>query len=65
MRGDTVVRGAEIRRTLGLTPKQLVDSLVDLSAKNLVSVTGELTDDRIDLAVLSVHPSNRSFVRAL
>jgi hypothetical protein len=64
-RGEPVVRGSEVMRTLGLTPDSLVALLRDLSSKNLVTVAGPLTPDRIDFAMISLHPSNRGFVDAL
>jgi hypothetical protein len=65
MRGEMVVRGSEVKATLGLSSQELVKLLMDLSSKNLISVSGPLTEDRIDFAVISVHPANRGFVRAL
>jgi len=65
MSGDVAVRGVEVRKTLGLEPDELVRLLTELSSKNLISVSGPLTADRVDFSVISVHPSNRGFVRAL
>jgi hypothetical protein len=59
------VRGGEIMKYLGLDGKALAEIVVDLSDKHLVTVTGPATEDRIDRAVLALHPSNRGFVRSL
>lgn len=58
------VRGGQIMRALGLDRKVLTQMLEDLSAQDLVIVSGPRIPDRIDLAVVAVHPSNRVFVRS-
>jgi hypothetical protein len=64
-REEPVVRGGEVMKMLGLPPEDIVTLLRGLSSKNLVTISGPLTADDIGLAVISLHPANRRFVRAL
>ena len=64
-RRGQIVRGAQVIRTLGLTAQELVGVLDELDKVDLVSVSGQRTPERIDLAVVSIHPSNRGFVRSM
>lgn len=64
-RRDAIVRGGELMKTLGLEPGRFVALLHDLSEKNLISVSGALTPDRVDLATISLNPSNRGFIQTL
>jgi hypothetical protein len=59
------VRGGEIMRILGLDRPEFAKLVQELASKNLLSVAGPSSDDKIDFAILSVHPANRGFVRSL
>ena len=52
-------------KALNLPPERMVTLLLDLSEKNLISVSGSLTPDRVDFAAISLIPSNRSFIQSL
>lgn len=59
------VRGGEVMKMLGLERDKFVELIDELSKQDLVRVAGPRTADKIDFAVISVHPANRGFVRAL
>lgn len=60
-----VIRGGQIMRAYGFDAPTLSTILDDLSRLDLVTVAGPRTPDRIDLAIVSLHPANRRFVRSL
>lgn len=59
------LRGGEVMKMTGLPRAKFVALVEELAQKDLISVDGPRTVDDIDFAVLSVHPTNRGFVRAL
>lgn len=58
-------RGGEVMKMVGLERPDFAKLIVDLSNKGLVQVSGPITEDRVDFAIVSIHPANREFVRAL
>lgn len=59
------LRGGEVMKLTGLPRAKFVALIDELARKDLISVDGPRTLEDIDFAVLSVHPTNRGFVRAL
>lgn len=59
------VRGGEVVKQLGMQRERVAKALQELRNQELVRFTGPEDAEQIDFALVSIHPSNREFVRKL
>lgn len=57
------VRGGEVVKQLGMQRERVAKALQELRNQELVRLTGPEDAEQIDFALVSIHPSNREFVR--